>query len=679
MRTKFLLLLYVILFNLTISGETPEMATHNIMPVPEKIEFTGKTYLLDSTFTISVKGESNERLYSYSSRFLRRLSGRTGLFFTQDFISKKHSQSDASLLITYKRKGLVKLGEVESYTLKVEQNKIFLSAETDLGIFRGLETLLQLLSANKEGYNFPTVIIEDSPRFPWRGLMIDVCRHFMPIDMIKRNIDGMAALKMNVLHLHLSEDQGFRVESKSLPKLHELGSDGLYFTHEQIKEIIKYANDRGIRVMPEFDVPGHSTSWLTAYPELASLPGPYSIERNWGIFDPTFNPTIEETYEFFDIFFKEMAELFNDDYMHIGGDENNGKQWNQNEQIQKFMKDNNIKDNHALQSYFNNRLLKILTKYNKKMVGWDEILQPEMPTNIVIQSWRGQKSLIESAKQGYMGILSNGYYIDLIQPASFHYLNDPIPFDTPLNEKEQKFILGGEATMWAELVTNENVDSRIWPRTAAIAERFWSPANVRDVNDMYRRLEIISFQLEDIGLTHISSYELMLRRLTNNQDIPSLKTLTDVIEPVKIYTRHRQGKKYTSYSPYTRAVDAARPESDKARTFSNLVDEYLKTKSSETEGKIISCLKIWKSNHSLLVPIIDKSPILKEIEPLSANLSLLAEAGLEAINSIKDTGKLNAKWIEDKNRLIGESKVPYGQTELRIIEAVEKLIKAGVK
>lgn len=676
MNSYILTLVISILIPLSLFGEQTKMYKHNLMPVPSKIEFGNDKYRIDSTFIIKISPKNISELNSYATRVLRRLSDRTGLFFVQDFITEKSNEKSGNLTITTKRKGKVVVGEDESYTLSINEKGIQLDAVTDFGAFRGLETFLQLLEVDEKGYYFPEVKIEDSPRFKWRGLMIDVSRHFMPIDMIKRNIDGMAAVKMNVLHFHLSDDQGFRVECKSLPKLHELGSDGLYFTHEQIKEIIKYANDRGIRVMPEFDIPGHSTSWLTAYPELASAPGPYTIERNWGVFDPTFNPILEETYDFFDKFFKEMSELFNDDYMHIGGDENNGKQWNQNQDIQKFMKQNGIKDNHELQSYFNKRLLKILTKYNKKMVGWDEIFQPDMPNNIVIQSWRGQKSLVESAQKGYQGILSNGYYIDLIQPAEFHYLNDPIPSDTPLSPEEQKFILGGETTMWAELVTNETVDSRIWPRTAAIAERFWSNGKIRDVEDMYRRLDRVSFQLEELGLRHNSNYEPMLRRLTNNQDISSLKILTDVIEPVKIYTRHRQGKKYTQQSPYTRIVDAARPESMTARKFNQLVDSFIKENNEEGRLTLREMMLQWVDNHDKLKVIASKSYIIREILPMSSSLRDLAQTGLQVLDGKMNGREFSEEWKIEKNKLIEMGKIPYGQTELALINGFEKLFKS---
>jgi len=471
----------------------------------------------------------------------------------------------------------------------------------------------------------------------------------------------------------LSEDQGFRVECKTFPKLHQLGSDGMFYTHAQIKEILAYAEDRGIRVIPEFDIPGHSTSWFVGYPELASAPGPYTIERRWGVFDPTFNPTIEETYKFFDAFFKEMCELFPDEYMHIGGDENNGKQWNQNEKIQAFMKENGIKSNHDLQTLFNKRISAILTKYGKKMIGWDEILQPELPKNIVIQSWRGTEALAKAAQQGYMGILSNGYYIDLIQPTDYHYLNDPVPADSKLSDDEKKFVLGGEATMWAEFVVPENVDSRIWPRTAAIAERFWSPQNVRDVDDMYRRLDRVNFQLEELGITNTKNQEMMLRRLTNNGDCTALNILVDVIEPVKIYTRHNYGVKYYSYSPYTRVVDAAVPDAPEARKFRKLVDEFLNGK-KELKNKITAQLTLWRNNHEKLAKTINLSPIIKEIEPLSLNLKLLSEAGLETLSLLDKKQKPKEDWIKATDKLLLEAKKSYGQTELMIVSAVEKLV-----
>jgi len=666
-------LLYFALFILILVSTTMTPQTLNLLPVPEKITLGEGNFVLTHSFDISIKGNPDKRIYPYATRVLRRLSGRTGLFFPQDFLTEKSIEDTADCIISVEQPGKVLLNEDESYSLQVFSNKILLKSKTDLGAMRGMETLLQLLQNDDSAYFLPVVSIDDKPRFPWRGLMIDACRHFMPVEVIKRNLDAMAAVKLNVFHWHLSEDQGFRVECKIFPKLHQLGSDGMFYTHAQIKEILAYAEDRGIRVIPEFDIPGHSTSWFVGYPELASAPGPYTIERRWGVFDPTFNPTIEETYKFFDAFFKEMCELFPDEYMHIGGDENNGKQWNQNEKIQAFMKENGIKSNHDLQTLFNKRISAILTKYGKKMIGWDEILQPELPKNIVIQSWRGTEALAKAAQQGYMGILSNGYYIDLIQPTDYHYLNDPVPADSKLSDAEKKFVLGGEATMWAEFVVPENVDSRIWPRTAAIAERFWSPQNVRDVDDMYRRLDRVNFQLEELGITNTKNQEMMLRRLTNNGDCTALNILVDVIEPVKIYTRHNYGVKYYSYSPYTRVVDAAVPDAPEARKFRKLVDEFLNGK-KELKNKITAQLTLWRNNHEKLAKTINLSPIIKEIEPLSLNLKLLSEAGLETLSLLDKKQKPKEDWIKATDKLLLEAKKSYGQTELMIVSAVEKLV-----
>jgi len=675
MKCRFLILLILIFhFSVDLFAQRKEQQL-DLMPIPEKIILSEGKFRLDDSFTISVIGEGSDKLFKYSTRTLRRLADRTGFFFHQEYITKKSKIDTANFIISFNRIGKAILNEDESYQLTISSQNIKLSAETEIGAFRGFETFLQLLSVDEEGYYFPALRINDKPRFPWRGLLIDSGRHFMPVDVIKRNLDGMAAVKLNVLHWHLTEDQGFRVECKTFPKLHELGSDGFYYKQTQIKDIIQYAADRGIRVMPEFDIPGHATSWFVGYPEYASAPGPYTIERTWGIKDPTFNPTIEKTYDFFDAFFKEMSQLFTDDYLHIGGDENNGKQWDTNQQIQEFMKENNIADNHALQSYFNKRILAILTKYNKKMVGWDEIFQPDMPTNIVIHSWRGKDAMVDAAQKGYQTILSNGYYIDLIQPTDFHYLNDPIPEDSQLLNVEKKFIFGGEATMWSEYVGPETIDSRIWPRTAAIAERFWSPGSVKDVDDMYRRLKTVSFWLEELDLLHEKNFEMMLRKLSNNQDSTPLRNFINVIEPVKRYNRGRL-RPHTQQSPLNRVVDAAKPDAEVARVFRKNVDEFLDKKNTSLSKLIKRWLVLWRENHNDLEEIIKISPILKEIEILSADLSKCAIIGLEALDYLEKQKQTDEEWIQLRLDMLEKIKQPRGQTELMIVSAIEKLVKA---
>jgi len=677
----FLLMPFNVLVSNSMNNEEEAMIKElNLMPMPEMVFLQEGIFRITKSFTTAIEGVSNaetDRVSKALHRMRHRLAGRTGLFFANNEIHIKKRAKNAALRITFQRSGKLKLYEDESYQLTVKPAGIRLSAITDIGILRGIETLLQLLGADEKGYFFPAVTIEDRPRFAWRGLLIDSCRHFLPLGVIKRNIDGMAAVKMNVLHWHLTEDQGFRVECKTFPKLHQLGSDGFYYTHEQVREVIQYAANWGIRVMPEFDIPGHSTSWLVGYPELGSAPGPYTIEREWGIKDPTFNPTIKATYKFFNHFFKEMAALFPDDYIHIGGDENNGKHWDANPKIQAFKKKRHLPDNHALQAYFNQKILRILTRYKKRMVGWDEIFQSYLPKSIVIQSWRGKKALREAARKGYNSILSNGYYIDLVQPTDFHYLNDPIPEDSDLTPEEQKRILGGEATMWAELISPETVDSRIWPRTAAIAERLWSPAHVRDVNDMYRRLDIISLQLEELGLTHIKNQEMMLRRLTNGIDTAALKVLVEVMEPLKIYKRKHQGVTYTFFSPLTRVVDAALPDAKKARMFRFRVADFVKNKPNKAAAEtLLRDLRLWKENHEKLLPVIKQSPVLKEIETLSEDLSRISDIGIQAIEYLLVEKKAAPQWLEESKKILEAAKKPRGHAELMIVSAIEQLLDA---
>ena len=322
------------------------------------------------------------------------------------FCSLQVFDTDAATLeikTDHESKGIQELGEDESYTLDVTSIGAKLHAANPLGVLRGLQTLLQLIAISPDGFSVPAVHIEDRPRFPWRGLMIDSGRHFIPLDVIKRNLDGMEAVKMNVFHWHLSDNQGFRAESRKFPKLHEQGSDGLYYTQDEIRDVIEYARDRGIRVVPEFDMPGHSTAWFVGHPELASGSGPYAVERKWGVFDPAMDPTDEKTYKFLNEFIGEMARLFPDQFFHIGGDEVNGKEWDANPKIQAFKKSHKIKDNAGLQAYFSGRVQDLVAKHKKTPVGWDEVLVPGVPKTIVIQSWRGVDALAAAAKDGYRG------------------------------------------------------------------------------------------------------------------------------------------------------------------------------------------------------------------------------------------------------------------------------------
>src|SRR5882672_4891895 len=648
----------------------------NLMPVPASVQTQTGRLPITGSFNVAVKNYADDRLRAGIARMLTRLGGRTVLTLPADLAT---DESTATLVVQCGRAGdpVPSLDENEGYSLEVTDKQARLVAPTVVGALRGLETFLQLLQGDREGYYLPGIKIQDQPRFPWRGLLIDVGRHYEPLEVLKRNLDAMAAVKLNVFHWHLSEDQGFRVESKKFPKLHSLGSDGLYYTQDQVREIIAYATDRGIRVMPEFDIPGHSTSWLVGHPELGSAPGPYKIERGAGIFESALNPTRDQTYKFLDTFLGEMAGLFPDEYMHIGGDENEGKQWDRNPQIQAFMKEKGIKDNHALQAYFNQRILKILQKHHKKMIGWDEILHPDLPKDAVIQSWRGPASLAEAAKKGYNGILSAGYYIDLIFPASQHYLPDPIPQHTTLTAEEAKHVLGAEATMWGEWVSPETIDSRIWPRTAAIAERLWSQRNVTDIEDMYRRLSVVSRQLEELGLTHERNYGMLLRRLVASENTAPLRTLTSIVEPEKQYRRY-QMRPQTMLSPLTGLVDAARPDSEAARQFAANVDAFLSDapRFALYRPDLETILAEWETASRALGPVIDRSPALREARPLANTLSDIAEAGLEAMSYLSSGDAPPTEWRSAQLARLDEAAKPKAALEFVVITSVRKLVIA---
>ena len=455
--------------------------------------------------TFGVAAQTDARLAPAVNRFLARIWRQTGI------IPSPAGSTPTLAIACAPCTASAVLGEDESYTLDVAPSGASLKSATLSGALHGLETFLQLIQPGPDGFRVPAVQIADQPRFPWRGLMLDCSRHFLPVEVVERNIDAMAVVKLNVFHWHLSDDQGFRAESKLYPKLQQSGSDGMFYTQEQMREVVAYAAARGIRVVPEFDIPGHTLSWLVGYPELASGKGPFEIGRHFGVFDPVLDPTREETYNFLDGFIGEMAALFPDPYFHIGGDEVNGKAWKESKNVQAFAKEHGLKDILALQTYFNQRILKILQKYGKIMVGWDEILGPDLPKDAVIQSWRGADSLAAAAAKGYRGILSAGYYLDHGRTAAYHYGIDPLAGPAAeLTPEQSAHILGGEACMWAELVGAETVDSRVWPRAAAIAERFWSPRDIIDIDSMYARMEAVSRQIEWTGAvsyTHLDVYK----------------------------------------------------------------------------------------------------------------------------------------------------------------------------
>jgi hexosaminidase len=634
----------------------------NVLPLPASVQVHGGKLKLDGSFTVATDGYSDARLERAIARLQHRLRRRTGIVLA---LGVAPSGNPAALKIGVKEAGATypKFGEDESYALEIAGDHATLSANTVVGAMRGMETLSQLVAGDADGYYFPIVSIQDKPRFPWRGLMIDVGRHFEPVEVIQRNLDAMAAVKMNIFHWHLSDDQGFRVESKKYPKLQEKGSNGLYYTQEQVRGVIEYAADRGVRVVPEFDMPGHTSSWMVGYPELASAPGPYELETRWGVFDPTMDPTREETYEFLDGFIGEMAALFPDEYFHIGGDENNGKQWKDNPQIQEFMRAHGYHNTAELQTYFSQRVMKIVQKYGKKMVGWDEILTPNLPKDAIVQSWRGYKSLDQSAREGYNAIWSTNYYLDHMGPAEYHYLSDPLPADAKLSKEQASHVVGGEVCAWSEFLSPENIDSRIWPRTAAVAERFWSPQNVNNVADMYRRLDVVSVWLEQAGSEHLLSANRMLRQVSGTAELGPLGTLGNISSPEGVGTREQMnhhGTPSTQAIPLVMLTDAVAPDPPFRRRFAAQVDQLLSDAPKFGAGSE-DLTKTFQQWHDLLpafAAMSVKASVLLNASGRVLQLQKLGSAGLEALNYLHTGTTPSADWKEAQLALIQQAETP---------------------
>ena len=656
---------------------TAQSTELNLMPMPAHVQRGAGQFVLDGNFAVQLAGYTEPRLLNARDRFLDRLTAETGMPLNR---AKAAPRFEFVITTDGPSQAVQQLSEDESYHLMVTPSGIQLHARNPLGVLRGVQTVLQLVIVTPQGFALPAVTIDDAPRFPWRGLMIDTARHFMPLPVLERNLDGMEAVKLNVFHWHLSDDQGFRAQSRTYPLLTEKGSSGLYYTQGQIRQVIDYARERGIRVVPEFDMPCHTTSWFVGYPNLASAPGPFQVETKWGVFAPAMDPTRESTFQFLDRFLGEMTSLFPDAYFHIGGDECNGEEWSANARIQAWMKQHGMKNNAALQAYFTARVQKLVAAHHKIMEGWDEVLGPGTPRDVVIQSWRGPRSLASAARQGNRGILSAGYYIDLNQSAADHYEVDPMSGDaSSLTPEEKARILGGEATMWSEFVTPENIDSRIWPRTAAIAERLWSPQDVRDLDSMYRRMNVISQRLQYDNLQHLASTRLMLERMSGQNDPESLKVLASLVQPPLDYQREELAS-YDVYSPLNHMVDAVPPESETAREFRDLVARLTSGKASPAEWQQARALLTgWRDNDGKVEPVLQGSAITLELVPVSKEIAEVAAIGLRALDSLENHHTVDASVTANDLQVLKNAEKPKAVLRDMLVTPVEDLVHAAAR
>ena len=546
-------LLYISLFLLWC---TCGFAQHHIIPAPAMFEKGSGSFLLTGETTLSVSENNKAELSGLLSWFREEL-GKRGIS-----PSKKITNTISLSLLS----GQEKLNNDEGYTLVVSPTTIAISANTSAGLFYGVQTLLQMIPVQVAGnaVPIPACSITDHPRFGWRGLMLDVSRHFFTVDEVKNYIDLMAQYKLNVFHWHLTDDQGWRIEIRSYPKLTEVGgcrvvrygtfherippnpgegaTDCNFYTQEQIKDVVAYAKARHVTIVPEIDVPGHSLAAIAAYPELSitkekQMVSPGHRFSEWygdGTFkmllDNTLNPADEKVYVFLDKVFGEVASLFPGHFIHAGGDEAYHGYWEKSTEVQAFMKKNAIKDVHGMQSYFMKRVAAIIESKGKKMIGWDEILDGGLAENAAVMSWRGMKGGIAAAKQGHYVVMSptTHAYIDYMQADEYWepriyaklslktcYAFEPLPKDV-----DPKWILGGQANLWTEKVPHfRHATYMTYPRSWAIAEALWSPIQKKDWDNFMNRVDHHFERARQLNI-HVSKavYDPMVKTEANGKD-----------------------------------------------------------------------------------------------------------------------------------------------------------------
>ena len=634
-------------------------AAHNLMPKPVSLEIVGEALPILGGIEISYTGFTDEHIKKAGSRFLSSLRKRTGLLPDDSLPTSR-----ITVECTANDTAVGTLTAKEHYALKVDSTGVLLKADGQTGVLRGLATLLQLIEYGPKGFQFAAALIEDHPRYPWRGLLLDPARHFIRVETVKRQIDAMEAVKMNVLHLHLSDHEGFRLESKAFPKLQET-ANGEFYTQAEMRDLIAYAADRGVRVLPEFDMPGHSGSEVKAYPELGT---PTKKEPD-GILDPT----RETTYKFLEAFLDEMTKLFPDAYYHMGGDEVGGESWMANTDIKAFMKDKGFKNNVELQAYFTNRVKKMLDDRGKIMIGWDEILNPKLQGDVMVQSWRSFEMTAKTAQGGYPVIVSNGYYIDMLTPSDKHYLVDPTEKTgveqavvegarnepVVLSDAQKAKFLGGEACMWGEIATDEMIDSRDWPRCAAIAERYWSPSAVKDVDDMYRRLIFMDSYLATLGLDHHANIDRMTARVCPHRSAVLANFLTAVLpSPNWGHFKPLQSNwKITKpIQQFNELADIAPPDSISAKQLELDIKAYLRggARDSALRKTIESQLLVWRNNHEEYEKVAQSNGIMMAALTRSRDARDLSLYSLDLLDMISKGTKPSKEWLTKPLSLLAE-------------------------
>ena len=501
---------FLLLFSILFSGFFFSQSQLNLIPYPQKVEFQKGEFIIPENFKLDQNLPINETEY-----LKKRLN------YLKFNYSRKEENPDLTYLV-FPPNDLKNKKKSERYNLTVSSDGITIQSVSDQGYFLALQTLIQLFEQYKDSRKIPAMKIEDEPKFAWRGMHLDVCRHFFTVEEVKQYIDYLAMYKLNTFHWHLTDDQGWRIEIKKYPKLTQIGSkrkesmigayvddtfDGkpygpYFYTQDQIKEVVKYATERHITVVPEIEMPGHALAALSAYPELACTKGPFEAATKWGVFDDVFCPK-EETFTFLQNVLDEVIQLFPSQYIHIGGDECPKTRWKECLHCQELIKKNNLKDEHGLQSYFIHRIEKYVNSKGRKIIGWDEILEGGLAPNAAVMSWTGIKGGSEAAKSGHFAVMTPGSYCYFdhyqgdpqTEPNAFGgftplekvYSYNPIPSE--LNAEQSKYILGVQANLWTEYILDfKQVQYMIFPRLFALSEVGWGTSNPENYKEFENRV-----------------------------------------------------------------------------------------------------------------------------------------------------------------------------------------------
>lgn len=552
----------------------------NVIPMPASLTEGQGVFSLNENSHLVASSEQEKVIANFFAEKIRQSTG-----FKILVVEKSQGNGDIILAV----KSDLDSND-EGYTLSATEKNVTINGKTPQGLFYGMQTLMQLLPAEIEStkkvdsvhWSIPTVEIKDQPTFAYRGMLIDVCRHFLTVDQLKKHIDVLSLFKINRLHLHLTDDQGWRIEIKKYPKLTEVGSkridaDGSeysgFYTQEEIKDIVKYASDRFISVIPEIEMPGHAMAAISAYPELATDPNKrhYTPRIIWGVEEDVYDASNEKVYQFISDIFDEIAPLFPSKYIHIGGDECPKISWKNSANCQAFMKKNNLKNEEELQSYFIKRAEKIAEEHGKYIIGWDEILEGGLPESATVMSWRGEEGGITASNQGHDVIMtpgSGGLYIDhyqgdpMVEPLAIFgysplektYSYDPIPKD--IKPENRHHILGAQGNLWAEyLYTPEMYQYRAYPRILAIAELTWTPKEKKNFEDFSRRINNAYVRLDSHGINyHIPIPEQVNGSCDNIQFVDSTTLSLKTTRPMTIVYSLNDEKLSANSKVYTEPI-----------------------------------------------------------------------------------------------------------------------------